>query len=249
VPGELYIGGDGVALGYLRQPRLTGERFLPDPFRQRPDARVYKTGDQVRWLPNWELEFLGRGDRQVKVRGYRIEVEEIEATLGQHPMVRQSLVDVRPGDLPEERLLVGYVVPCPGERPDPAALADFVRERLPAYMVPQPIVLVDAFPVSPNGKIDLSGLPDPAAAAPPTATAHAEPASELERQVLGIWTEVLRRDDLHVDDDFFGLGGHSLLALRLVSKIRVRLGIEIPVSVVFDYPTVRELARVLEVSS
>jgi amino acid adenylation domain-containing protein len=251
VPGELYIGGDGVALGYLRQPRLTAQRFLPDPFLGSGGARVYRTGDRARWLPDGELEFLGRLDRQVKVRGHRIEVEEVEATLNRHLTVRQSVVDVRAGELPEEQVLVGYVLPVPGQRPDPAALADFVREHLPAYMVPQPIMLIDALPVSPNGKIDLARLPEPemTLAAAEDAAEDAEPSTELERELLAIWTELLRRDQVGVSDDFFHLGGHSLLALRMVSKIRVRLGIEIPVTVIFEYPTVRELAQLLEASS
>src|SRR6185312_9283543 len=207
VPGELWIGGAGVALGYLHRPELTAERFVADPFSAEPGARLYRTGDRGRWRADGTLEHLGRADFQIKLRGFRIEPGEIEAQLAGHPPVTQALVMVRE-DRPGDARLVAYLA---SEAPvDEAALRSRLRERLPEYMLPQHFVVLAALPLLPNGKIDRARLPAPLAAAP--AVARAAPRDELERQIAQAMAAVLGGLEPGLDDDFFEHGGHSLLA-------------------------------------
>ncbi|HEX8696900.1 MAG TPA: amino acid adenylation domain-containing protein, partial [Longimicrobium sp.] len=235
VPGELYVGGAGVARGYLGRPGLTAERFVPDPFGGAPGARLYRTGDRARWLPEGTLEYGGRLDGQVKVRGFRIEPEEIEAVLCGHGAVDGCAVVARE-DRSGDRRLVAYVV----GGADPAELRGYLRRNLPEYMVPSAFVSLDQLPVTPNGKVDRRALPAPDLAS--AEERYVAPRAPVEEVLAGIWAEVLRVERVGVEDRFFELGGHSLLATRVVSRMRELLGVELPLRALFEHPTVAELA-------
>ncbi|MFB7355013.1 non-ribosomal peptide synthetase [Streptomyces gardneri] len=246
VPGELWIGGAGVARGYWNRPELTGEVFVPHPFSEEPGARVYRTGDLVRWLPDGNLEFLGRIDHQVKLRGLRIELGEIESALSGHEDVAAAVVIVRE-DSPGDKRLVGYCVPAAGREPSVAALRARLRESLPDYMVPNWFVLLDALPLTPNGKVDRKALPEPEGDRPETDDAYVAPRTEVERIIAGIWSEVLGIDRIGVHDNFFHLGGHSLLATRVINQIDLLTGLEVSLRKFFLAPTVADVsAHVLE---
>ncbi|HKD03123.1 MAG TPA: amino acid adenylation domain-containing protein [Terriglobales bacterium] len=237
--GELYIGGDGVARGYLNHPELTAERFVPDPFRHFEGSRLYRTGDLARYLPDGNLEYLGRTDFQVKVRGFRIELGEIEAALSQHSCVQQAVVTVRE-DIPGDQRLVGYIVPTKGDNPATGELRSFLRESLPEYMVPGIFVALDSLPLTPNGKINRKALP------PPQAVVEEDlalPRTEIEKAIAEIWEGVLHISEIGIHSNFFELGGHSLLATQVVSRIQNRLGAHVPLRSLFEHPTISELAK------
>jgi amino acid adenylation domain-containing protein len=237
VPGELFVGGVGVARGYLHRPGATAERFVPDPFAAEPGARLYAAGDLVRWAADGTLHFLGRTDDQVKVRGFRIEPGEIESLLRRHPSVRDAVVAVRE-DVPGDRRLVAYVVSEDGDRciePLRAAL----RAELPAYMVPSAFVALDALPIGPSGKIDRRVLPAPRSNDAPAAGV---PLSRREAEVAEVWREVLGADAIAPDDNFFDLGGNSLLLIRLAGRLKDQLGSTATAVDLFRFPTVRTLA-------
>jgi amino acid adenylation domain-containing protein/FkbM family methyltransferase len=235
VPGELYVGGAQVARGYLERPAATAERFVPDPFAAEPGARLYRTGDRVRWMAGGMLEYLGRLDAQVKVRGYRVELGEIEARLAEHPEVREAVVLARE-DVPGDRRLVAYVV---GDV-EADALRTHLRQGLPEHMVPAAYVYLDALPLTPNGKVDQKALPAPELAS--AEDRYVAPRTPAEEVLAGIWAEVLRLERVGVHDSFFDLGGHSLLATRVVSRVRDVFAIELPLRALFERPTVAELA-------
>jgi amino acid adenylation domain-containing protein len=238
--GELFIAGDGVARGYERLPAATAERFVPDPFF--PGERMYHTGDEVRRRADGELEFLGRADQQVKIRGHRIELEEITAALRAHDAVEDALVVAR-GAAAADRHLVAYVVPAKGaEAPSPSVLSAFLRERLPAPMVPAAFVELASLPLSPNGKIDRSALPEPGARRPELASSYRSPRGELERVIADVWKEALRVEHVGLDDNFFDLGGHSLLLARVHATLKERLQRELTLVDLFRFPTVGSLA-------
>jgi amino acid adenylation domain-containing protein len=237
IVGEIYLGGDGVARGYLGRPDLTAERFVPDPFG-RPGSRLYRSGDLGRYRVDGLVEYLGRVDRQVKIRGFRIEPSEVEHRLHETGRVREVTVQVRA----EEELLVGYVVPV-----DPAEsmteLRELLREKLPDYLVPAVLVSMEALPTNANGKLDVAALP---AFRNPEAVEQAEPTSELERTVRDIWREVLDLPDIGVHDDFFVLGGHSIKAGQVMTRIRAELRIRASLRLLFDNPTIAGLAEALD---
>ncbi|HET7460392.1 MAG TPA: amino acid adenylation domain-containing protein [Longimicrobium sp.] len=241
-PGELWLGGDGLARGYLRRPALTAERFVPDHLSGTPGARLYRTGDRVRRLEDGALEFLGRIDQQVKVRGFRIEPGEVETALRALPGIRAAAVTVR-ADGGEKRL-VAYVVPSGDAAPTPAELRDALAARLPEYMVPTAYVALPAIPLTPNGKTDFRALPAPGAAA--RDDDYVAPRTETESVLAGLWAQVLGAERVGVEDDFFLLGGHSLLATQLVSRIRRAFDAEMPLRAVFEAPSVRRLAARLD---
>ena len=244
VAGELYIGGAGVAAGYLNDPEQTAARFIPDLFSA--NSRLYRTGDLARYLPDGNVEFLGRGDLQVKVRGYRIELGEIESVLTEHPLIRQAIVVLR-HDGGRERL-VGYVISSKLRPGNTAELTEFLKERLPDYMVPAHIVVMRAFPTTPNGKVDRAALPVPEEAEGANRVVIA-PQTFVEIELAKIWASLLKVDELSVHDDFFDLGGHSLLATQVVSRVRKAFEKEIPLRSIFDAPTIAKLARVIEQAS
>ena len=240
VAGEIYIGGVGLARGYLNQPELTAEKFIHHSFEGKPVRRLYRTGDLARYLADGNIGFLGRIDNQVKIRGYRIELGEVECVLGQHVAVREAVVLVRE-DNPGDKRLVAYVVPTREPVPTIRELRSFLKEKLPDYMVPAAFVFLDALPLTPNGKLDRKGLPEPVE--PQSAEAFAAPRTQAEELLASIWADVLKIDKLGVHDNFFELGGHSLLAARLISRIRDTFRLELPLRGLFEAPTVAGLAE------
>ncbi|HEX6036972.1 non-ribosomal peptide synthetase, partial [Longimicrobium sp.] len=240
VPGELCVDGDGLARGYVGRPALTAEKFVPDPYGP-PGARIYRTGDRARWLPDGVLEFLGRADEQVKVRGFRIEPAEIEAALRTLPHVHEAAVVAR-GPAGGDRALAAYVVPHHGTELDVAALREALGTRLPAYMVPATFTVLDALPLTPAGKLDRRALPEPASSAE-AADGYVAPETDDERAIAVAWAEVLGVERVGATDGFFAMGGHSLRAVRIVTRIDELLGVRLPVSALFEAPTVRGLAE------
>jgi amino acid adenylation domain-containing protein len=246
VPGELHIGGAGVARGYLGRPALTSERFVPDPFGGQAGGRLYRTGDRARWRADGELEFLGRTDAQVKIRGIRIEPGEVESALLEHPGVREAAVVAReaPSGAAGDRRLVGYVVAAPGETLSPAAMREQLRARLPEHMVPSAVVALESLPLTPSGKLDRKALPEPEYAG--DGDRYVAPRTPVEEVLAGIWAEVLKVERVGVEESFFALGGHSLLATRVVSRVRELFGVELPLRALFEGPTVAQMAGRVE---
>lgn len=241
--GELCIGGDGVALGYLARPQLTADRFVPDPFADEPGARLYRTGDRVRWLADGTLEFLGRLDQQVKVRGFRVEPGEIESVLLTHAEVRQAVVVARTDNMSLNELVV-YVVGTAGESPEPRALREYLRSRLPEYMVPGIFVVLEELPLTSNGKIDRRALPQPDQRSSGTAP-HLPPRDTIELRCTEIWEEVLGVSPIGIRANFFELGGHSIRAFVAMTRIGNAFGRELPIPVLFERPTIEQLAALL----
>jgi hypothetical protein len=243
VAGELFIGGAGVARGYLNQPELTAERFVPDGFSGEAGGRLYRTGDLCRWGEAGELEFLGRLDHQVKVRGFRIELGEVEAALRASAMVQEAVVLARE-ETPGEKRLVAYVVGSNGAL-STTTLREHLKERLPEYMVPSAFVELAALPLTASGKVDRKALPAPEGLRPELESRYEAPRTPMEAALAQIWSEVLRVEQVGIHDNFFELGGHSLLVTQLVSRVRDNLGFEIAVHGVFDNPTVAGMAETL----
>ena len=269
VPGEIFIGGAGVARGYLRRPELTADKFLPDPFSEKNSARMYRTGDFARFSPDGSIEFLGRADNQVKIRGYRVELGEIEAALAQHPGVHDCFVAVRqsvnwtsesgnpesktcpePGrriDNPKsEKQLVAYFVPKEGVSPPAIELRNFLRRKLPESMLPSMLIGLQTMPLTPNGKVDRLALAALDADSHPVINDFVPPRSEIEEMIAQTWREVLKIDRIGAFDDFFDLGGHSLLATRVVVRLRASLHAELPLRKLFEARTVAGLAQEVE---
>ena len=245
VAGELCVGGVGVGRGYLHDPEKTAIAFIPDPYSPRPGARLYRTGDLARHRPDGTIEFLGRMDHQVKIRGLRIELEEIEAVLRRHPSIRESAVVVHE-DTPGDQRLVAYFVPT--ETPGPAGVEvrDAVAQQLPAYMVPAAFVALDALPLTSNGKVNRRALPAPDWSRFRKEETYAPPLTPTEEILAGIWSEVLGVERVGRDDNFFDLGGHSLLATQLVARVREACHIEVPLRALFEAPSVARLAEVVD---
>ncbi|HEY6324517.1 MAG TPA: non-ribosomal peptide synthetase, partial [Thermoanaerobaculia bacterium] len=241
VAGELFIGGAGLARGYLGRPDLTAERFVPSPFAVTPGARLFRTGDAAALLPDGRLRFLGRTDQQIKLRGYRIEPGEVEALLERRAEVERALVMVRE-DAPGDRRLVAYLVAADGKPPRTGELLAALRQELPDYMVPQSFVALRELPLTANGKVDRAALPPPEGARPELHGAYQAPRAGLESKISRIWQDVLRVDRVGVADNFFDLGGHSLLLIEMHGRLEAELQVELPVLELFQYPTVAALA-------
>ncbi|MFP4409953.1 amino acid adenylation domain-containing protein [Coleofasciculus sp.] len=245
VPGELHIGGAGLARGYLNRPELTTEKFIPNPFSNEPGARLYKTGDKVRYLADGNIEFLGRIDNQVKIRGFRIEPGEIEAVLGQHPAVRDSVVIAQSDDIGSNRL-VAYVVSCQGHTSAVDDLRRFLKQKLPTYMIPSGFMVLEALPLTPNGKVDRKALPQIDWAKVGKSESFVAPRTPVEELLAGIWAEVLGLGQVGIYDDFFELGGHSLLATQVISRVGELFSLELPIRCLFDFSTVADLSKQIE---
>jgi len=243
IPGELYVAGAGVARGYLDDSRRTAERFLPDPLALETGGRMYRTGDTGRWGEDGTLEYLGRNDRQCKIRGFRIEPGEIEAQLRTHPAVSDALVVVR--EAPDDAALVAYLV-----SPDDALTVEAIRahleRRLPAHMIPGHFVHLDRWPLTPNGKIDVKALPAVDERGLAASVEFVAPETPVETTLAALWAEALKVERVGAGDDFFALGGHSVSAIRVIQGIREALGCTVSLTVLFEYPVLRDLAGHLE---
>ncbi|MFL6200193.1 MAG: amino acid adenylation domain-containing protein, partial [Thermoanaerobaculia bacterium] len=252
VPGDIYIAGPNVSRGYANWPDRTAASFIPDPFAEEmgygAGQRMYRQGDVGRWLPSGDLEYLGRRDDQVKIRGFRVEPEEVGTVLARHPAVKDCIVLVR-DDGPVGKRLVGYATLVPGSAGISASvrdLRDFLRESLPDHMIPAGLVLMDSLPLTSNGRVDRRALPDPAADRPETGAAFVAPQTAAEEMLEGIWCEVLGVPQAGANDNFFDLGGHSLLGTQVVSRVRERFHVELPLRAIFESPTLAALARRIE---
>jgi amino acid adenylation domain-containing protein len=263
VPGELYIGGEGLARGYWRRPDLTAERFVPHPFvgtGSEPctiptgphlGERLYRTGDLARYRPDGTIEYLGRVDHQIKLRGHRIELEEIEAVVSQHPDVRECVVVLRDED-EIGKYLVAYVVPMTGAgsesstAPTVSALQAYLRQHLPDYMVPPSVIFLETLPLTPNGKVDRKALPVPERSRVLEGTEMVAPQTPLQEQLALIWAGLLHVSQVGIHDNFFELGGHSLLATQLMARLRTQFQVEIPLRSLFEKPTIAEMALAIE---
>ncbi len=244
VAGELHIGGIGLARGYLNNPDLTAERFIPDSFGAKIGARLYQTGDLARYLANGDIEFLGRIDNQVKIRGFRIDLGDIEAALSQHPDLQQTIIAVREDHSGDKRL-VAYSVPKQGSAPTISELRHFLQLKLPGYMIPSTFVLLQALPVTSSGKVDRRALPQPNYTAPELIEGYVAPRTPIEEMLVEIWMSILNTKWIGVSNNFFELGGHSLLATRILSRVRDSFQVEMPLQRFFDAPTVAGLADVI----
>ncbi len=247
VAGQLYVGGTGVGRGYLNDPQRTAEVFIPDPFAGEAGRRLYKTGDLGRYLPDSTIEFLGRVDFMVKIRGFRIELGEIEAALAKHPALREAVVLARAAeDAPDDKYLAAYVVAKQAPAPTVPALRAYLKDNLPDYMIPAAFVILEALPLTSNGKINRGALPAPETSRTDLAESYQAPTTPVESVLAAIWAEVLGIERVGTGDDFFELGGHSLLATQLIFKVRDAFQIEVPLRELFKSPTVAELAGVVE---
>ena len=245
ISGELYIGGVGLARGYLKRPEITAERFVPNPFSSEPGARLYKTGDLVRYLPDGNIEFFGRIDFQVKIRGFRIELGEIETRLEQHPDIKESVVIVRE-DVPGNKLLVAYLVPMNEHELNINNLRDFLRQGLPDYMVPSLFMIIEKLPLTPNGKINRRALPAPDWSQRDLEGGYVAPRTPVENMLADVYAKILHVEKVGINDNFFDLGGHSLLATQVISRIREVLKVELPLLDLFEAPVVADLALRIE---
>lgn len=244
VAGELFIGGAGIARGYLNRPELTAERFIADPFAAKAKARMYKTGDLARWLADGTIEFLGRNDFQVKIRGFRIELGDIETKLAEHPAVREVAV-LTYEDSGSDKRLVAYLVPQGTAVPSISELREFLKPKLPEFMLPSAFMFIDALPLTPNGKLDRKALAKPDANCRVPDAEFTAPRNPLEQQLTDIWVRVLKLDRIGIHDNFFALGGHSLLAVKMVAEVNKQLNTDLVLGVVYQAPTIAELGLII----
>jgi acyl carrier protein len=243
VTGELHVGGAGVGRGYLNRPELTAEKFVSNPFE--PGTRLYKTGDLARYWAGGAIEFLGRRDHQVKIRGFRIELGEIESVLRQHPNVANAVVTVLE-NVAGGKQLVAYLVAKEGPAPVGTELRGFLKKTLPEHMIPSRYVELAELPLTPNGKVDRRGLPVPEERDENEARPESEPGTATEMALAEIWGEVLGRSRVGVDENFFASGGHSILAIQVMGRVQERFECDLPLRRLFENPTIRDLARVIE---
>jgi len=243
VPGELYIGGDGVVRGYLGRPELTAERFVPDPYGGREDARMYRTGDLVRYRKGGVIEFLGRTDHQVKIRGHRIELGEIEARVHEYEGVLECVVVARE-DTPGDQRLVAYVVTSETATDD-GALREHLRKDLPEHMIPSHVVALDMLPLTPNGKVDRNALPLPDAVSTTSVIEYVAPTGEVEGKIAELWQDTLGLERVGMDDNFFDIGGHSLLVVRIHRSLKELLEQPVSLTDLYRFPTIRSFVDYL----
>ncbi len=245
--GELCVSNASIARGYLNHPELTAQKFIPNPFQDDLSPRLYRTGDMARMREDGSIEFIGRGDQQVKIRGQRLELGEVDATLREHPSVQDCVVVTR-GDHPDEKYLVAYVISVPGCSSNIPLLKDFVRSRVPDYMVPSVFVFLDAFPLTPNGKLNRLALPDPGVCAGNTESGcqFAEPRTPIEKTIARIWRDLLKLGRVGIHEDYFELGGHSLMSVRMFSRIERELGVRLPYNTLLQARTIAQIAQLVE---
>jgi len=243
VPAEIHVGGAGLAQGYFNRPDFTREKFIPNPYH--PQNRLYKTGDFARYLPDGNIEFIGRIDHQVKIRGFRIEPGEIESILTDHRFVRQSVVTLRE-DAHGENCLVAYIVPNKSGSTSISELVNYLRRKLPDYMIPSAFVTLNSMPLTPNGKVDRRSLPAPETKRPELDQTYTAARSEVEHYLSSLWSEMLRIDRVGIHDRFFELGGNSIQAARCVHKLQTELGVNIPIISLFEAPTINEYSAFLK---
>jgi acyl carrier protein len=239
-PGELYIGGDGLAIGYLNRPELTAEKFVPDPFDK--NGRLYKSGDLVRYLPGGAIEFMGRLDDQIKISGFRVELGEIESNLKKHDAVREVVVLVDT-DKAGSKYLIGYVTLNSGKSIDAEGLKDYLKQKLASFMIPRELMILPRIPLNPNGKVDRNALPKPGSKRSDPTVDFVPARSETEKALAAIWCDVLGRDQVGIRDNFFDIGGTSLLSVKIISKIREVLDTDIPIVRIYHYPTIELMAN------
>ncbi|MDQ2888378.1 MAG: amino acid adenylation domain-containing protein [Chloroflexota bacterium] len=245
MPGELYIGGDGLARGYLNRPELTAERFIHHPFSNNPAARLYKTGDVARWLPDGQIAFMGRNDQQIKIRGYRIEPGEIVSVINRHPSINTSVVIAREETLGDKHL-VGYIVPAAGSQVTEKSLHDILATCLPDYMIPSIFVQLEALPLTSNGKVDRVALPVPDTTNIIRDSDIMAPSTPLEKWLADIMTTLLGLDQIGLDENFFMLGGHSLLGTQIITRVSNEVGVDLPLRALFEAPTIRRLSAEID---
>ena len=241
LPGELYIGGQGVVRGYWNRPELTAERFIPDPFSSVPGARLYKTGDLVNLRSDGLMEFLGRTDHQVKIRGHRIELGEIEAHLSANHSVKSCVVVVRE-DTPGDPKICAYWVPDPKAPTDSAMLREHLRETLPEYMIPAHLIEMPELPLTPNRKLDRNALPKPDAASQRAQQAYVPPSNDIEKILVDLWKQLLGLDKVGIQDNFFDLGGHSLLVVQLHRHLKAAIDRPVPLTDLYRFTTIQALS-------
>jgi amino acid adenylation domain-containing protein len=244
IPGVLHIGGTGLARGYLNRPELTAEKFIPNPFGAEVSSHLYNTGDIARYLPDGKIECLGRSDSQVKLRGYRIDLGEVESTLRRHPRVREAVVILRE-DAPAQKRLAAYLTAANGVAPRSQELLPFLKSKLPDYMIPQTFTVLDQFPTTPNGKVDRKALLPPKVTSPTLKNNVVPPLTPVEEQLTGIWREVMARDEIGREDNFFEIGGHSLLAMKILSRVHNTFNANLMIRDIFENPTIAGLAAIL----
>lgn len=242
VQGELYTSGDGLSRGYINQPKLTADKFIPNPYGK---GRLYKTGDLARYLPDGSIEFIGRIDNQVKIRGFRIELGEIETVLSSYSQVKETIVTVKTNEN-GDKSLNAYIIPNTKQQPTIPELQDYLKNKLPIYMIPNNIIFLDKFPLTVNGKIDRKKLPDPTELSLTTSQPIEPPRNLLEKELLQIWEKLLEKHSIGIRDNFFELGGHSLLTVQLMTEINKKFGVEMPLSILFEYDTIAHLAHLLQ---
>lgn len=244
VSGEIYIGGLGVAKGYLNRPELTAQKFIPNPFSDEPNAHLYKTGDLGRYLADGNIEFLGRLDQQVKIRGYRIELPEIEAVLNQYPDVQEAIV-VAQEDIDTHHRLIAYIVPQKEQVPTVDILHSFLKNFLPDYMLPSVFVMLKALPLNPNGKVDRQALPIPDQERPNLEAAFVPPSTPIEVALAEIWSQVLSIEKVGIHDNFLKLGGDSLRSIQVSSRANDR-GLNFSLQEFIQHPTIHQLSQVIK---
>jgi acyl carrier protein len=245
VVGDLYIGGIAVGRGYLNNVERTAELFLPDPFSQKPGGRLYKTRDRARYLPDGLIEFLGRSDNLIKIRGLRIEPGEIEAVLERHPAIRETVVLARE-TTSGNKYLVAYIVPTKDQIPTSGELRTWLKDKIPEYMIPTVFVPLEAMPLNSNGKLDRGALPAPEQISPELKSTFVKARTSLEETIATIWSQVLEIEQIGIYDNFFALGGHSLLAMLVISRLRATFQVEVPLHSFLEAPTVAHLAQLLQ---
>ncbi|MCX6248515.1 MAG: amino acid adenylation domain-containing protein [Bacteroidetes bacterium] len=245
VTGELYIGGDGVSTGYLNLPEMTGQRFIPDLFDRKPESRIYKTGDLVKYFADGTLLYLERADSQVKIRGFRIELGEIESAIAQYRGIKENVVVVRE-DIQGEKILVAYCVTDNFTLLDEAGLRLHLKEKLPDYMVPAAIVTMEKLPLTANNKVDRKALPEPANFSSAVSKEYVEPKTLTEKKLVTIWSSILKIERIGIRDDFFEIGGHSMIAVTMIIQIEKEFGIRLPLATLFDQTNIQSLAKVIE---